>query len=73
MRNRISFNFEDKIIKMSRVFISMFLAMAVLGTALGQQGKPVEFREEIFDFGTIAEEEVQCSTSSFLQTIAADT
>src|SRR5690242_6831547 len=56
MRNRISFNFEDKIIKMSRVFISMFLFMTVLGTALAQQGKPIEFREEIFDFGTIAEE-----------------
>lgn len=41
---------------MSRVFISMFLVLATLGTTLGQQGKPLEFREEIFDFGTIAEE-----------------
>lgn len=55
MRNRISFNFEDKIIEMLRVFTSLTL-VCILGAAAAQQGKPVTFREELFDFGTVAEE-----------------
>jgi hypothetical protein len=40
---------------MSRILVSLALLL-ILSNAIAQQGKPVEFREEMFDFGTVSEE-----------------